>query len=249
MSDASKEDGATGKGPTSVKMIAFSGKEREWREWSKKVIAFGTMKGWVSAILGENKATAKQKSDAMSFLTMSLTGKAFAFVEDATDPHVVWCELNDEFEPCEEVDIYDLQEEFTRCKLKSNRENPTMWFKRLDHLNDRLRKVDPKYVKDDDQVKIHIRVHLPETEYSELITSTRDDLKRMSSKEFKNKIKSHWRRLTRNESSNEQGESENSEKVLQAASSNENKDERSNKIGSSKNKKGSYSGGFRKQFK
>ena len=142
------------KAPASVKIITFSGKDQEWREWSKKVIAFSEMKGWKKALLeGSGDVTDEMKSNALNFLTMSLTDKAFAFVENATDPQEVWQELNDEYEPCEDTDVYDLQEQFTKCRLSSSRENPTMWFKRLEHLNDRLRKIEPKYMRSDDDIK------------------------------------------------------------------------------------------------
>ena len=193
------EKEASKKSPSSVKIIPFSGCESEWREWSKKVLAFSEMKGWGEALVKQKDVKQENKADALNFLTMSLTDKAFAFVENASDPSEVWSELNEEFEPCEETDVYELQELYTRCKLMTSRENPTMWFKRLDHLNDRLRKVDPKYMKSDDEVKLHVRVHLPESEYSELITSTREGLKTMSSKDFKRKIKSHWRRFMKAE--------------------------------------------------
>ena len=209
-------------GLASVKVIPFSGKDEEWREWSKKVLAFATVKGWQKALFStssqDKEVTDQMMVSALNFLTMSLTDQAFAFVENAPNAAQVWDELNEEFEPCEDTDVYELQEEFTRCKLLHTRENPTLWFKRLEHLNQRLRKIDPKYKKNDDDVKIHVRVNLPEGLYSELITKTRDELKTMSVKDFKKQIKSHWRRFTRNDE--EQEKTEQAERVLKTTDSN-----------------------------
>ena len=194
-----------------VKIITFNGDESKWREWYKKVQAFANVKGWAIALTNENDSscTEKMRKEAMNFLMMALTDKAFAFVENANSPQTVWEELFDEYEPCEDIDKYEVLKQFQECKLQTARENPTLWFKRLETINERLRKIDPSQVKDDEAIKLHIRVNLPEGEYSELITTMNEEKTKTNSKELKRKIKSFWRRFTK------QDRTEQEEQVLQ----------------------------------
>ena len=192
----------------SVKTIKFGGEDENWREWSRKVLAYFGQQGWTEAILDEKKASESEKNKALNFLVMSLTSRAFAFVQDATSAATVWRELCEEYEPNDDVDVYDIQESFSKCQLKSKKENPLFWFKRLEHLNYRLCSIDAKYKKSDEDLKIHVMVNLPEGEYSDLITTMRKTLKTMPFNEVKKDIKQHWRRLVREEVNDKNDEKE-----------------------------------------
>ena len=196
----------------SVKTIKFTGDEKKWREWHKKVEAYAKVKGFHKALLdNEDKAvTEKMRDNALNFLTMCLCGTAFAFVEDAANAAQVWKELKEEYSPSEDIDIYSLQEEFLRCKLNSDLENPVHWFKRLEHINSRLASIDAEHKKKDEDLKIHVKVHLPSKYYSELLTSIRRTFKTITFKDFKKEIKAHWRALTENQ----EGYEGNQETVL-----------------------------------
>ena len=190
----------TSTGIESVKAIPFSGlKPRKYREWNKKVLAFAKTKGWALALTDESnsKCTQKMVDNALNFLTMCLTDKAFAFVEHAKSPSVVWSELKDEYSPGEDIDIYDLQEDFSECKLSHEKENPADWFKRVEHISEMLSEIDPKFRKTDEELKIHLKVNLPKSSYSELLTSIRPSFRSMSYKDLKKQVKAHWRAFTR----------------------------------------------------
>ena len=105
-----------------VKIITFDGDESKWKEWYKKVLAFASMKGWNLALTDEDdvNCTDEMKKEAMNFLMMALTDKAFAFVENASSPQTVWEELFDEYEPCEDIDKFEVLKQFQECKLKFN---------------------------------------------------------------------------------------------------------------------------------
>ena len=62
----------------SVKTIKFGGEEGNWREWSRKVLAYFGQQGWTNAVLDEKKASESEKNKALNFLIMSLTSRAFA---------------------------------------------------------------------------------------------------------------------------------------------------------------------------
>ena len=125
----------------SVKLIKYTGRADRWREWSKKVIAYAKTKNFHLALTNYTnpKVTEKMKSDTLNFLTMSLSGDAFSFVENADNSGEVWTKLVDEYAPSDDNQIFDLQEEFLKCNLVSDEENPMMWFKRLEYINSRLR--------------------------------------------------------------------------------------------------------------
>ena len=184
----------------SVKTIKFTGDEKKWREWHKKVEAYAKVKGFHKALINNNDSavTDKMRDNALNFLTMCLCETAFAFVEDASNAAQVWNELKEEYSPSEDIDVYSLQEEFLRCTLKSDLENPVHWFKRLEHINSRLTNIDLTYKKSEEDLKIHIKVHLPSKYYSELLTTIRRTFRTISLKDFKKEIKAHWRSIMEN---------------------------------------------------
>ena len=184
----------------SVKSIPFSGiKPRKYREWHKKVLAFGKTKGWALALTddADPKCTEKMKDAAINFLTMSLTDKAFAFVEHKSSPTAVWQELREEYSPGDDIDVYDLQEDFSEARLRAPDENPTDWFMRVEHISELLADINEDLRKDDEEFKIHIKVNLPKTHYSELLTTIRAGFRTMTYKELKKAVKAHWRAFTR----------------------------------------------------
>ena len=201
----------------SVKSIPFSGiKPRKYREWHKKVLAFGQTKGWALALTDDQdpKCTDKMRDNAINFLTMSLTDKAFAFVEHESSPTAVWQELREEYSPGEDIDVYDLQEDFSEARLLTPEENPADWFKRVEHISELLSDIDEDLRKSDEEFKIHIKVNLPKTHYSELLTTIRSGFRSMTYKELKKAVKAHWRAFTRDQ--DEGKKKENEETVLVA---------------------------------
>ena len=51
------------------------------------------------------------KKKAKSYLTMSLTGKEFKFINRSKEPKEIWDALEEEFAPMDEEDQYELEEE------------------------------------------------------------------------------------------------------------------------------------------
>lgn len=128
---------------------------------------------------------------------MSLTGKAFRFISRSKEAYEVWNALMDEFAPTEAEDRYELEEEFKQCIMEDAHGNPTDWFNKLDEINSRFSNIeDGKFQKDENDIKLHIRMNLPEDLYSEVITSFKD-YSSMSLRQVKKDIKSYHRRLKR----------------------------------------------------
>ena len=180
------------KSVTSVKALSFSGKRSYWKEWSIKVLAYGRTKKWEKALTDED-ATSDQKDEALNFLIMSLTGHAFIYVAHATDPYKVWQELCNEYEPKDDMDVYDLKESFTKCKLEHDTENPSLWLKRLENINKRLFDIDPKDQKSENDLKVHVKANLPNKLYKVFMTTNRKAFKGMTWEEMKSDLKAFWR--------------------------------------------------------
>ena len=59
--------------------------EEKWNKYSIKTLAFAETKGQVEGLTNEN-ALEEMKKKAKSYLTMSLTGKAFKFLNCPREP-------------------------------------------------------------------------------------------------------------------------------------------------------------------
>ena len=83
--------------------------------------------------------------------------------------------MEEEFAPTEEDDRYELEEELKRYTMEDDYSNPTDWFNCLDEINTKLSNIDgDKYIKIEDNIKLQIRMNLPEEIYSEVITYIKD---------------------------------------------------------------------------
>ena len=75
-----------------------------------------------------------------------------------------------------------------RCAIEDDYSNPTDWFNPLDEINMKISSIDGgKYIKSEDNIKLQIRMNLPEKVYSEVITSLKG-YANMSLKEVKKLI-------------------------------------------------------------
>ena len=86
-------------GLESVKYYVFDGEDEDkWNEYSIKTLAFAETKGWMEGLTDENASDEKKKK-AKSYLTMSLTGKAFKFLNRSKNTKDIWEALEEEFAP------------------------------------------------------------------------------------------------------------------------------------------------------
>ena len=188
-----------------IKIIKYSGKQNAWREWRAKVLAYAEKMDWKKALLEDgDEVTDKQKKDALSFLTLSLCGEAFDFIEHADSAKEAWDELLEEYAPSSNEDAYSVAESFTKCKLLYPSENPIKWFKRLQHLNQLLGEIDKSKKKTQEDLKLHVKINLPKELYSELLTTIRSTFEDMSWREFKKQVKVHWKEHRREETKEEE---------------------------------------------
>ena len=213
-SSASKSGGLE-----SIKNYVFDGENEErWHEYCIKTLAFAETKGWQEG-LTKSDASKEHQTSAKNYLTMLLTGKAFRFINQTKKANEIWEALKDEYAPTEEEDRYELEQEFKQCVMENNQSNPTDWFNMLDEINARFNNIENgKYQKTDEDIKLHIRMNLPEDLYSEVITSFKD-YSTMTLRQVKKDIRSFYRRMKRADRIRD----ENSDRIMQMEERNEKK--------------------------
>jgi hypothetical protein len=107
--------------------------------------------------------------------------------------------LKEEFEPKEIVDVADLNIVFNKLLILSPKDNPTNWIENLEMNNERVGKIEPKYLKDDFLMCTHVFSLLPKKEYESFITAEKKELRTMSIREMKKKIQAHWKQFIKEE--------------------------------------------------
>ena len=110
-------------------------------------------------------------------------------MNSSREPKDVWDALEEEFAPTDDEDCYELEEEFKQCKMFDQYGNPTDYFNQLDKINTRIGNIEGgKYIKTDNNVKLQIRMKLPQNMYSKVIISFKN-CSTMKLKEVKKEIK------------------------------------------------------------
>jgi len=111
-------------------------------------------------------------------LILSMSGKAFSYVDDAKttelpdgDLALVYERLQAEYAPTGRSDLVEVncKTQFNNCALESTKTDPEEWFDKLEYLRKRLRTIGSD-VTDDDLIA-HMLAKMP-YEYSELVTTT-----------------------------------------------------------------------------
>ena len=207
----SRSSGAKLGGLESIKYYVFNGENKErWHKYYIKTLAFAEVKGWREG-LTKDDASKEHQTNAKNYLIMSLTGKAFRFINQVMKANEIWEALKDEYSPTKEEYCYKLEQQFKQYVMENQHANPTDRFNMLDEINARFSNTkDSKNQKSDEDLKLHIRMHLPEDLYSEVNTSFKD-YSSMSLHQVKKDIRSFYRRLKRDDKIKEV----NSNKIMQ----------------------------------
>jgi len=132
--------------------VKFDGKDaKKFREWSTKIKAVASQKGWLDALLTDLKlnrsSTVKAEVDkvlqndlAYHYLVMACTEYAFGYVQAAEtkdshgDARKAWESLCKRYNDVTENDLIALTTEYNNCKLKKASNDPNLWYAEIDHL-------------------------------------------------------------------------------------------------------------------
>jgi hypothetical protein len=185
--------------------LYFDGKdETKWDAWAFKMLAYASKKGHKEAFLTKfkygadeskwtevEKANKKFESAAWSQLAMVVQGHALKSVIKVTseNPKEAWDKLKAEFEPTEIADVVGLMNEFAKLVLETETENPIEWIEKLELNNERVGKIQPRYLKDDFLMIAHIFAMLPKELYKTYVTSEKKTVAVLTMIQMKKNVK------------------------------------------------------------
>ena len=174
----------------SIRIVTFTGKRNDWRQWSKKFLAVAEKREYRSILevdpdkldikvdLDERK---KKNSLAYNDLLLAMTEDvSFGLVDEATsttypegDAWIAWGKLMQRYESQTNASRVKLMGQFTSSKLKKNTQDPDPWISELELMRIRLKKMGSNI--NDEYLMMHIMNNLPSA-YDGLIENLEDML-------------------------------------------------------------------------
>ena len=171
-----------------IRIVAFTGKRNDWRQWSKKFLAVAEKREYRS-ILEVNpdkldiKINAKKKMNSLAYndLLLAMTEDvSFGLIDEATrstypegDARKAWGKLMQRYESQTNTSRVKLLLQFTSSKLKRSTQDPDHWISELELMRIWLKKMGSNI--DDEYLVIHIMNNLPSA-YGGLIDNFKDKL-------------------------------------------------------------------------
>ena len=171
-----------------IRIIIFSGKKSDWRQWSRKFLAVAHRRG-IRGYLDGTETISSSSSDDEKKLNMSayndllLSMKddvSFGLVDESTssacpegDARLAWTKLESKFESQTSASRVKLMNQFTSNRLRKMSQDPDVWISELELIRTRLKKMGTTL--DDMYVMMHVLNNLPST-YNNLVDGLEDKL-------------------------------------------------------------------------
>ena len=171
-----------------IRIIPFSGKKNDWRQWSRKFLAIAHRRGFKEYLDGTKTITSTSSADEIQKNTQAYNEMllamsddvSFGLVDESTttlcpdgDAKLAWTKLQSKFESQTSASRVKLMNQFTNNKLRKLSQDPDVWISELELLRTRLQKMGSNI--DESYVMIHIMNNLPSA-YDNLIDSLEDKL-------------------------------------------------------------------------
>jgi len=171
-----------------IRIIPFSGKKNDWRQWSRKFLAIVHRRGFKEYLDGTKTITSTSSADeiqknAQAYNEMLLAMSddvSFGLVDESTttlcpdgDAKLAWTKLQSKFESQTNASRGKLMNQFTNNKLRKLSQDPDVWISELELLRTRLQKMGSNI--DESYIMIHIMNNLPSA-YDNLIDNLEDKL-------------------------------------------------------------------------
>ena len=136
----------------SIRILEYSGDEKEWEEWSTKTEAIFSVRGWDAAIddtsdlpdattslTTEQKARIKANNAAYNYLLLSCKGDAFKLVRNK-EKHAgkAWKNLKDTYDVNEKLDYLTLSTKLQTCSMEDPTQCPSTWFSELEYIQQQI---------------------------------------------------------------------------------------------------------------
>ena len=172
----------------SIRVVTFSGKKNDWRQWSKKFLAVSEKKEYRIILEKdpdeiEKTAEEKKKMNSMAYndLLLSMTEDvSFGLVDESAsttypegDARTAWGKLMQRYESQSNASRVKLMGQFSGSRLKKNKDDPDTWISELELMRIRLKKMGTPI--DDEYLMMHIMNNLPSA-YDSLIENLEDRL-------------------------------------------------------------------------
>jgi len=167
----------------SIRVLPFSGKESEWRMWSRKFLATASARGYKEVLEPRNPnidASTDDNDKAYNNLILLVNNEVtFGIVDEANsvthkngDARIAWSKLKKKYEPTTGFSEVKLKREFNSSSLASG-EDPNAWINQLTNMKRQLEKMGTAISKRD--MMIHILGTLP-SKYETTINLAEKDL-------------------------------------------------------------------------
>ena len=168
-----------------IRVIPFSGKNKDWNMWSKKFLARAKRCGYRDVLNGvkieDTKKKEKMNDDAYADLILAMSCEvAFGYVDEAVtkefpegDAAVAWENLKKKFQPSTTGSRVQYKNEFNNNILSSVNDDPDEWIAQLEKLR-KLIKATGSEISDEDLL-IHVINNLPK-EYEALVDNFEKEL-------------------------------------------------------------------------
>lgn len=166
-----------------IRILPFSGKESEWRMWSRKFIATSTARGYKEVLEPTDPQVPSPPEDndmAFNDLMLSINDEAtFGIVDESVstthpggDAREAWKALKKKYEPTTGYNEVRLKREFNSSVLHEG-EDPDAWINRLTGIKRHFEKMGTKI--NDRDMMIHILGSLP-SQYENTVDMAEKDL-------------------------------------------------------------------------
>ena len=149
--------------------------------------------------LSKYKRERKRSLAAADLITSNVRDKDLKqLAKCKLNPKAMFDVLSGKYENNEDEDIDDLLDDFKKCKLKSKKKDPEVWYTELDEINEQLEEIDNDFKKSKKEMTAHILANLPKRGYKTLKEMIKmednylDDVakvKRLVSKHWKSKYR------------------------------------------------------------
>ena len=172
----------------SIRIVTFTGKRNDWRQWSKKFLAVAEKREYRSILETDAdkldiKVDQKKKMNSLAYndLLLAMTEDvSFGLVDEATsttypegDARTAWGKLMQRYESQTNASRVKLMGQFTSSKLRKNTQDPDPWISELELMRIRLKKMGSDI--DDEYLMMHVMNNLPSA-YDGLIENLEDRL-------------------------------------------------------------------------
>ena len=172
----------------SIRIITFTGKRNDWRQWSKKFLAVAERREYRTILQSDPDTLTlndeeKKKKNSMAYndLLLAMTDDvSFGLVDEATsanypegDARIAWGKLMQRYESQTNASRVKMMGQFTSSRLKKNHQDPDPWISELKLMRIRLKKMGSNI--DDEYFMMHIMNNLPSA-YDGLIENLEDKL-------------------------------------------------------------------------